>query len=58
MTTQETLPFSYSEEELIEFKNNILPKLEKANKELEYLKSFTSAEDRKGINSWQSGFCF
>jgi RNA polymerase-binding transcription factor DksA len=44
MTTQ-ALPFSYSEEELIEFKNNILPKLERANKELEYLNSLIEKND-------------
>jgi PRTRC genetic system protein E len=45
MTTQETLPFGYSDKELIEFKNNILSRLEKANTELEYLQSFIVSPD-------------
>jgi PRTRC genetic system protein E len=45
MTTQETLPFGYSEEELIEFKNNVDEKLIKANKELDFLKDLIQKTD-------------
>lgn len=42
---QQALPFSYSDPELAEFKTNIDAKLEKANKELEYLKTLLTTDD-------------
>jgi RNA polymerase-binding transcription factor DksA len=42
---EQALPFNFSDEELIEFKNNIASKLEKANKELDYLGDILGKDD-------------